>query len=228
MSSITVNTYARSINAYLHWSAETDAKCSPACKHLRIAKLKEPELALPTFAVDDIRKMMLYKTADRYEQRLQNLLLLLADTGCRITELLELRWQDIDFNNLLVTIRGKGDKSRTIPFSLEMRKRLLKMQDKDSVLVFATRNGTKLLRCNVLRYAKRWCRELNIVVPRRTLHSLRHTFASKWIQRGGSVPTLQRVLGHSDIATTMRYVHLQTADLLKAHEQLSLLGHARL
>lgn len=53
---------------------------------------------------------------------------------------------------------------------------------------------------------------------------MRHTFATEYLKRGGSVAYLQRILGHSSITTTMAYVHLQTADLQSVHERMSILG----
>jgi integrase len=55
------------------------------------------------------------------------LVLALADTGCRISELLGLRWSDVNFDDLLITIKGKGDKQRIIPFSLELRKHFFRL-----------------------------------------------------------------------------------------------------
>ena len=70
---------------------------------------------------------------------------MLADTGCRITELLGLQWDDVNFDDLLVTVRGKGNKQRTIPFSLELRKYLFRLQQESKFnLVFSARDGQPL------------------------------------------------------------------------------------
>jgi integrase/recombinase XerD len=224
MSSITVNTYARSINAYLHWASNSEQKCSPACQHLRIPRLKEPELILPTFSQEDIRKIMVYKPKNYCQRRLQAITLMMADTGCRITEMLGLKWDDLDFDNLLATINGKGRKQRVIPFSFEMSRFLYRLkQSAESSLVFGTRSRGQQLRCNVLRDVKRLCRHLGITPPRRTLHALRHSFAITYLRRGGSVFHLQKSLGHSDLEMSRKYANLLTDDLQKMHPKVSML-----
>lgn len=224
MSPITVNTYTRSINAYLHWATGTEDKCSPACKHLRIAKLKEPELVLPTFSQPDIRKIMVYKPKRYCQRRLQALTLMLADTGCRITELLSLNWPGVDFDNLLVTINGKGNKQRIVPFSFEMSRFLIRLKNEAvSSLVFGTRSHSQQSHRNVLRDVKRLCRQLSITPPRRTLHALRHSFAITYLRRGGSVFHLQKSLGHSTLEQSRKYANLLTDDLQRMHPKVSML-----
>ena len=167
------------------------------------------------------------------QHRLHLLISVLLDIGARIDEVLSLRWVDVDFDNLLVLVHGKGRKDRRVPMSLELRKRLFQYQrrvqdenqrDVSSDLVFGTRGGTKQQRRNVLRDVKNRCRELGFEPPARTLHAFRHTFATNYLRRGGNVFLLQRALGHSSLEMTRRYAHLQTSDLSAVHERLTLLN----
>jgi integrase/recombinase XerD len=223
------NCAARAINSFLHWDhAGTETKCGPGCNHLRIPKIKEPQLVLPTFTAQQIRQFIAWKPKVFVHRRLQLLTLILLDTGCRISEALTLRVSEVDLENLLITLDGKGRKQRIVPFSFELRKVLFRFisdyKRKPELLLLATRNETKLDRHVTLRDVKRLCRRLGFNPPARTLHCFRHTMATSYIKRGGSVAALQRVLGHSSITTTMRYVHVQTADLSAAHERISLLA----
>jgi integrase/recombinase XerD len=220
------NNRIRAVNGYLHWlTFGTEKKCGPGCDHLKVPKLKEPELILPTFTVDQIRLIKQYHPRTDFERRLQLLILLLADTLCRITEALSLEWPDVDLNSLLVKIRGKGNKERLIPFSLELRKYLIRYQKRvKHSLVFATRDGLPLDRHVSLRDVKRLCRKLGFEPPRRTQHSLRHTGAIHYLRKGGSVFHLQKQLGHSDLAMTRKYANLLTEDLQQVHPQVSLLA----
>lgn len=210
-----VNCRLRSINAYLKWSGSS----------LKVQKLKEPKLVLTVFSKADIQRFAAWKTRTVCERRLQTLVLMLADVGARITELLTLKWQEVDLDNLLVKLTGKGDKQRIIPFSLEMRRRLylLKKQSKYD-LVFPTRDGRLWKRTNVYRDVKRLCSELGIRLNPRLLHSFRHSAATHFLRAGGSIALLCQVLGHESITTTMRYAHLATEDLSKIHERVSLLS----
>jgi integrase/recombinase XerD len=150
------------------------------------------------------------------------------DTGARISEALALRVSEIDFENLLIKLDGKGRKQRIVPFSFELRKALYRhckeFDRKPDSLLFANRTGTTLARRNVLRDVKVFCRNLGFEPPVRTLHSFRHTFAVNYLRRGGSVFHLQKVLGHSTLEMTRRYANLVTADLQAVHERVSLLS----
>src|ERR1039457_4600710 len=101
-----VNCRLRSIQAYIRWSGS-----SVVCP-----RLKEEQAALPSFSKDDIRKFCEWKPRTIFEHRLQVLILLMADTGVRVSEACGLKRSDIDMQNLLMTVMGKGRRSRTIPF----------------------------------------------------------------------------------------------------------------
>jgi len=220
-----VNSYRTAVNAYMHWSSVAEGACSPSCSHPKISRLREPSTVLPTFAPNDIKKFVAHKPKSFGQRRLQVLVLTLADTGCRISELLELKWSDVNFADLLVTVRGKGDKQRIIPFSLELRKHLYRLQKvSEFQLVFPARTGTQLGRRNVLRDVKVLCGKLGVKVPARALHAFRHSFSVNYLRRGGSVFHLQKCLGHTTLDMTRRYANLLTEDLQKMHQQVSLLA----
>ena len=224
-----VNCAARAINAYLHWSnAGSEKKCGPGCVHLRMPRVKEPELVLPTFSAAQIKSLVRWKPSRKAQRRLHLLILILLDTGCRITEALTLRVRDIDLDNMLVALDGKGRKQRIVPFSFELRKALFRyiaeFGRKPESLLLASRNETQLGRRVMLRDVKLACRRLGFTPPTRTLHAFRHTFAVNYLRRGGSVFHLQKVLGHSTLEMTRRYSNLLTEDLQKVHERVSLLS----
>lgn len=209
------NNRIRAVNAFLKWSG------SP----LKASRLKEEERVLPTFRHSDIQRFAAFKAKSSTQLRLQCLVLTLADTGCRIDEALSLRSSDIDFENLLLTLHGKGGKQRKVPFSFELRRFLWRLRQKWNYdLVFATKSGRKLGRRVVLRDTKLLCRKLGIKIPERTLHAVRHTFAVEYLRRGGSVFHLQKVLGHSSLEMTRKYVNLVTEDLQHVHQRVSLLA----
>jgi integrase/recombinase XerD len=114
----------------------------------------------------------------------------MADTGCRISEALDLQWSHLDFDNLLVKIHGKGDRERIIPFSIELRKFLVRYQKRVShSRVFGTRDGLKLDRHVTLRDMKILCRKFGFEPPRRTQHALRHSTAIHYFERRLCVPS---------------------------------------
>jgi integrase/recombinase XerD len=212
------NCAIRAINAYLRWSG------SP----LKIPQLKEPQLVLPTFTPQQIRTLISWKPAGFCEHRLHVLVLILLDTGSRISEALALRTRDIDMDNLLVTLDGKGRKQRVVPFSFELRRQLFRyireQGRKPDSLLLPSRAETMLNRRDTLRDVKLLCKRLGFTPPPRTLHAFRHTFAVNYIRRGGSVFHLQKVLGHSSLEMTRRYANMQTEDLQAVHARVILLS----
>jgi integrase/recombinase XerD len=212
------NCVIRAINAYLKWSGSS----------LKIRPLKEPKLVLPTLTEAQVKSLVAWKPQGKFEVRLYTLTLFLLDTGCRISEALSLRAREIDLDNLLVTLDGKGSKQRIVPVSVELRKVVVRyMRDADRTpdrLLFANGSEAALERNNIRRDVKTLCRTLGFAPPARTLHAFRHTFAVNYLRRGGSVFHLQKVLGHSTLEMTRRYANLVTADLQAVHERVSLLS----
>jgi integrase/recombinase XerD len=222
------NCALRAINAYLHWTAGTERKCGPGCPHLRVPKVKEPQLVLPTFTPPQVRLLLAWKPKPFCQRRLHLLTLILLDTGCRISEALTLRVSEIDLENLLITLDGKGRKQRIVPFSFELRRALFRYlsdyKRKPDLLLMVSRNETLLGRRVMLRDVKRLCKRLGFDPPARTLHAFRHTFAINYLRKGGSVFHLQKVLGHSTLEMTRRYANLMTEDLQAVHQRVSLLA----
>jgi integrase/recombinase XerD len=114
--------------------------------------------------------------------------------------------------NLLLTVTGKGRKSRRIPFSYELRRVLTRYSREYAPhgLLFTSRHGHKLHRRNVLRNVKSLCNRLGFDSPERTIHAFRHTFAVFYPRKGGSAFHLQKVLRYTTLEMTRRYANLMT------------------
>jgi site-specific recombinase XerD len=170
-----------------------------------------------------ISRILAFKPSSK-DKRPHTLLLLIFDCGLRVSEVLGLHISDLDFDNLLISVQGKGNKHRFVPMSQELRKILWSFISDRTGYVFCTRDGKPLMRRNVLREIKRFCSRIGVSAPRRSVHAGRHTMATEYIKQGGNVVKLQRILGHSSITTTMKYVHLQGQDLIEEHQRLGILG----
>jgi site-specific recombinase XerD len=213
LSSASCNNRIRAVNAYLKWAGSS----------LSIPRLKEELKPVPIYGVAAVSKILAFKPSPS-EKRTHTLLLLIFDCGLRISECIGLRVEDLDFDNLLLAVKGKGNKHRLVPMSQELRKILWRFVSDRTGYVFCTRDGKALMRRNVLKDVKRLCKAIGIPAPKRTVHAARHTMATDYIRQGGNVVKLQRILGHSSITTTMRYVHLQGQDLIEEHQRLGILG----
>jgi site-specific recombinase XerD len=114
---ITINSYLRCINAYFMWLHKEHGKDS-----IKIPRLKEEQKILATFSAQQIHRLIHWKPIKRNETRAHAIALVALDTGLRISELLGLTRQDVDLDNLVLRVHGKGNKQRLVPVSIELRK----------------------------------------------------------------------------------------------------------
>jgi site-specific recombinase XerD len=136
-----VNSFAASINSFLTWLFENDHTEN----RLKVPLQKVGKRVLQTYRPEEVEKILSYKPKRAAEKRLMTILCLLIDSGCRINEALTLTRKNVDLDNLLVTFKGKGNKERRVPISMECRKVLFRwLQTHKNEYVFAARNGNKL------------------------------------------------------------------------------------
>jgi len=118
VSPVTINSYLRCINAYFKWCHE---ECG--AERIKIPRLKEEQKVLVTLSAEHIRRFVQWKPRKTLGRtRLHALICLLLDMGLRISEALGLRREDVDFDNLLLRVKGKGNKRRLVPFGLPSRR----------------------------------------------------------------------------------------------------------
>jgi integrase/recombinase XerD len=224
---VSCNCWLKGINAFCGWLHSQGVLAEPL--RLRPQKLEKRLLRLHDQSA--IRAMLHYKPKDYTHWRVHTMVCTILDTGCRINELLTARVADFDMDNLLLTVNGKGRKERKVPFSTELRKavfRFNQVRERTGVrseLMFPARNGGKWGKRNALR--SYYCLLQRLHLPQSGFHMLRHTFATEYLRSGGDVVRLSIVLGHSDVSTTMKYLHLLTEDLQRPHQTLSILNRLR-
>jgi len=149
-------------------------------------------------------------------------------TGMRKSELFNFRWEDIDFVRGSLTVSSRKEwhtknyESRTMPLHEEVR-RILEPMGMAKGYVFCNQDGAKLgnhfIRGKLEKAAK--VAGLCQLYP----HALRHTFASHLVMPGVDLPTVQRLMGHKDIKTTMRYAHLAPDHLRMGMAMVDFGGH---
>jgi integrase/recombinase XerD len=215
MSVGAVNAYIRGLNPFLSWLFEN----GHLAENLMLKKLKCPEPQMKTFSDAEIRSLLNFKPKTKSEKRLLVILNLLIDTGLRIDEALSLTRSAIDFENLLIDVRGKGGKIRKIPISPQCRRTLYRhISAHNFDLVFCNWYGTKLLYSDVRRTFVSVLEQLGMSMPPRSaFHSFRRYWTTFAAKRGVSAFLIQKNLGHSSLAMTQKYCRLETADLSAAH-----------
>lgn len=217
-----INAYIRGVNAFLKWLHQEHKY-----EDLSLKQLKGSQPILRSLTDEELKIIVRYKPKTFTEKRLKSVLLLMIDTGLRVNECLTLEKAKIDFDNLLLSVTGKGNKERIVPFSYDLRKLLFKYSASHKFeLMFCTKYGCKVTYDNFLRDFYLLFKKLQIK-PDGAFHSFRRTFATNFIRNGGNPLILQRMLGHTTLQQTNIYVKLVTEDLQKEQHRTSLLNRLR-
>jgi len=176
-------------------------------------KLTEPNRKPPRFLTKEeipVFLKSLRQTAPHFEQ----IAIFILYSGLRRDEVFKLNWEDINLGQMKFRVRdGKGDKSRDIPLHPKALEAINKFFNEFSQgraktgNVFHTLKGTPLTRGNLYESFKRAGKRAGLV-GNIGVHTLRHTFATHLAMAGVPVRTLQEYMGHTDIQTTMIYLHL--------------------
>ena len=148
---------------------------------------------------------------------------LLYATGVRVSELINIKFSNIDMNRNVVRVLGKGSKERLIPFGEQahdsIAKYLLIRGKSQSKELFLSNRGKILSRVSFWNRVKVYLIRCNLksnISP----HTLRHAFATHLLNRGADLRSVQMLLGHSDLSTTQIYTHIakqRLSDILKKH-----------
>ena len=161
---------------------------------------------------------------DWIDKRNVALLALMAKAGLRVGEVVALELADIELNarSGWATVRmGKGNKTRRVPLNSDVRQALQAYlavrPDVPAKALFFSRTGTPLSARDVQRLVAELARRAGIP-GRVTPHTLRHTFATRALEKGADVAAVAAILGHESIATTSRYLHPSEARLAEVVE----------
>ncbi len=148
-------------------------------------------------------------------------------TGIRVSELINLKFNDLHEELKLLKVFGKGSKERLIPISdvaiswinsyqEKVRDPLLLKVGKNTDFIFLNNRGGPLTRQAVWQIIKRYCQMAGIT-KNVTPHTLRHTFATHLLENGADLRVVQEILGHSDISTTQIYTNLSQKHILEVY-----------
>ena len=153
----------------------------------------------------------------RHSRREQaDIIRLLLLTGCRRSEILRLRWSEVDHDRLVLTNGKTGP--RIVPLNSPARRILERRTRGESPFAFPSPSDPTRPRSRNLAFWYRARREAGIEDVR--LHDLRHTHASHAVMSGVPVPVVARLLGHSDVRTTLRYAHIGDREIEQAAERV--------
>ena len=177
-----------------------------------------------TLDADQMARLLQIPGDDAETVRDRAIMELLYSSGLRLSELISTRLTDLDLGQGLITVTGKGNKTRIVPVGrmaqqavrdwLKLRGELAKSDDQT---LFVSVRGGPLSPRNVQARLKHWGRVQGVqqgIYP----HLLRHSFASHVLESSGDLRAVQELLGHANISTTQIYTHLDFQHLAKTYD----------
>jgi len=189
---------------------------------------KKP-ISLPkSISEDDVVKLLDAPKVDTViGLRDRAMLELLYASGVRISELVNIKYSDLDLERNIMKVFGKGSKERLVPFGEDASQWIsayIDQRKKNKELasikyIFLNNRGSKISRHAFWHRLKEYCLEIglkNDISP----HTLRHAFATHLLNRGADLRSVQVLLGHSDLSTTQIYTHIakqRLSELVKKH-----------
>ena len=194
-----------------------------------LTKFKSPKLdkSLPTvLSLEEVTSLLDIEINTPYDARNKAILELFYSSGLRISELINLEMANVDMDENLIRVMGKGKKERIVPFGDIARNVLndyinnyrTSINKKNSTYIFLNNLGNKLSRQYIFRIIKQECIKKGIkknVSP----HTLRHTYATHLLKNGADLRIIQELLGHENLATTQIYTHLDNETLKKDYDE---------
>ena len=184
--------------------------------------------ALPkVLSEEEINLLLDIKLKNHFDYRNKAMIELMYSSGLRVSELVNLNVNDVDLDNDLIRIFGKGSKERIIPINdyaasslneylLNHRKELFKHGENN--YLFLNNHGNKMTRQGFFKILKKIAVEKGINTDF-SPHTLRHSFASHLLKYGADLRSIQELLGHSDISSTQIYTHISNEKLRNNYEE---------
>ena len=152
----------------------------------------------------------------------------LYSAGLRVSELVGINTDDLDLEDGLVRVRGKGKRERLAPLGrfavraikawLAKRVPAKQLSKEDSKAVFLNKFGKRITTRSVGRMLEKYLK-ITGLDSRTSPHTLRHSFATHLLDAGADIRSVQELLGHKSLVTTQIYTHVSTAGLRKAYEK---------
>ena len=225
ISSTSIARIISSLKSFFNYLLNTNLIESTVVQSLRTPKQKKslPRPISSELAIETIKHAQDMEKEKWIGMRNKSILMLLYGCGLRISEALNLNFEDINENNYLI-IKGKGNKERMVPlmdyvkndienYIHECPKNFMK---DDPLFV-----GKRLDRLSprIIQYVLEKIRH-NLSLPETaTPHALRHSFATHLLDSGGDLRTIQELLGHSSLSTTQKYTKVETEKLYDAYSK---------
>lgn len=193
-------------------------------------KTPKQEKKLPKFLeYEDIQRLLNTPPANTWlGARDRAIMETLYSTGMRVSEVVSLNMDDVDFLGEVIHIRGKGKKERVIPIGssalraiqhyIEFRnRRMANDSNFDTKVLFANKHGKRLSTRSVRRKMDKYLKMAGLD-PEISPHTLRHSFATHMLNNGADLRSVQELLGHQSLSTTQVYTHVTTGKIKEVYD----------
>lgn len=228
LSPFSVQGYARTIKAFWSWLLAEGYIEGNSMARLKLPKV--PRKIVPTFTPEHMRRLMAVLDL-RSPTGFRNyaMVLILLDTGIRLSELVNLDLEGLDLEQSCFLVRGKGSKERMVPYGNRVRRALWRYLTvfrpepacPQTGRLFLSESGLPLRPRLVQSMMSRLGQKAGVSGVRCSPHTMRHTFAKQYLMHGGDVFSLQRILGHSSLEVVRLYVNLAPGDVSAQHRKFS-------
>lgn len=233
------------IKAFFSW-AENELEIKRPDTRLKMPTVPAPDIE--PFTEEEVRRLLKacetssevntplkfpYTMRRSTAMRDKLLILLLLDTGMRISELCRVKLSDINIEDGTIGVRshetGKKSRSRTVRFGVRTKKilwRILNSKENDDDLLFVSTKNNPFNRFTAKSVLARIGKRAN--VKKACAHRFRHTFAIQYLRNGGDIYTLQSLLGHKSLSTVRLYLKISEIDISEAHRRFGPVDNWRL
>jgi len=235
LSGHTINCYLRSTRIFFSWLVSEDIIGSNPFDRVKIPR--SPRKVIPTFSDFQIQHLLSAidtRTTEGYRD--YAIILILLDTGLRVSELSTLKLDNLWLEDGMLKVWGKGNKERLIPIGKQVQRLLWRYINRyrpeparaNTDFLFLTVDGRPLTKDRAEKMMTYYGKKAGLAGIRCSPHTLRHTAAVTFLRNGGDVFSLQRMLGHSSLEMTRRYCELADMDVKRAHMIASPVDNLRL
>ncbi|MBE0460703.1 MAG: tyrosine recombinase XerC [Candidatus Aminicenantes bacterium] len=195
----------------------------------KVVSTPKQEKHMPSFMSEDEMSMFLDLPQSKKPLDLRDkaILELLYATGIRVSELVGIDLEDINFQEKLIRVKGKGKKERLVPFGKKAEESMrIYLQSRyiihdgeiNQEALFLNYKGQRITSRSIERIVDKYIQH-SALHRKISPHSLRHSFASHLLSRGADLRVIQELLGHESLATTQKYTHLDLKRLLEVYKK---------
>lgn len=206
-----INRHISSLKSFYSYLADMNYISINPLEDISILKVKK---TLPKYlSTEEVDKLLNIKLNTAFDYRNKAMLEVIYGTGLRVSELVKLEYSNIDFENSIIRVKGKGKKDRIVPlgeiasyylkiYINDYRSKLLNKNNYDEI--FLNNHGKPITRQGFNFILENIRRETGIE-KELTPHTLRHSFATHLLEGGADIRSIQEMLGHENISTTNIY-----------------------